>query len=514
MQKTSITKRFRILITFLCLLGIFIISFGVYTISTLNQELDRLQQATQLNEFAVRSEVSVKDMQSSMRAYLLNPDDDTFWKEKLAADIENDKIIKKMKALTQNLELKSIFDKQNIFDSEELNPRELKLSEMINNKKIDEAKKYYFKEVIPYQKKFEKIGQELALKTDQIAEYVILSSRKELSRLTWILVIIAIAGITIITFAVIISVKTILDALNVLVNTLSNGADAVASAAEEISATGIELSAAVTEQASSIQETASSAVEVSAMVKKNAENAKISEEVAREGEQAATSGKFVVGKMIQVMGEIEFANSEIMKQTINSNTEISEIVKVIAEIGIKTKVINDIVFQTKLLSFNASVEAARAGDNGKGFAVVAEEIGNLAKMSGTAAKEITELLDGSIKKVESIVANTQTKIASLIDNGQKKVDAGSKVAKKTNDVLDDIVHAVSNISARVKEIVIASKEQAQGVDEINKAVSQMDQVIHENASASHQSASAAASLAQQAAVLRAGVNDLVLLIGA
>jgi methyl-accepting chemotaxis protein len=86
-----------------------------------------------------------------------------------------------------------------------------------------------------------------------------------------------------------------------------------------------------------------------------------------------------------------------------SNDEISSIVKVIAEIGDKTKVINDIVFQTKLLSFNASVEAARAGEQGKGFAVVAEEVGNLATMSGKAAEEISSMLGDSMGKVELIV---------------------------------------------------------------------------------------------------------------
>lgn len=76
-----------------------------------------------------------------------------------------------------------------------------------------------------------------------------------------------------------------------------------------------------------------------------------------------------------------------------SNKKITEITKVISEVAAKTQVINEIVFKTKLLSFNASVEAARAGDQGRGFSVVAEEVGNLAKMSGDAAKEISNITE-------------------------------------------------------------------------------------------------------------------------
>jgi hypothetical protein len=91
--------------------------------------------------------------------------------------------------------------------------------------------------------------------------------------------------------------------------------------------------------------------------------------------------------------EIQETNKKLVDDVLEGNRKISEIVELVKEIGNKTKVINDIVFQTKLLSFNASVEAARAGEHGKGFAVVAEEVGNLASMSGQASKEISALLE-------------------------------------------------------------------------------------------------------------------------
>lgn len=126
--------------------------------------------------------------------------------------------------------------------------------------------------------------------------------------------------------------------------------------------------------------------------------------------------------MLNSIDEISQSNDSIADQTRQNNEKINEIVKLISDIGNKTKVINEIVFQTKLLSFNASVEAVRVGEYGKGFAVVAEEVGNLAnKMSGNAAKEISSLLDESQRKTAQIVKETESKVDELIKKFMKKL---------------------------------------------------------------------------------------------
>ena len=289
---------------------------------------------------------------------------------------------------------------------------------------------------------------------------------------------------------------------------LSNGAETVTSAAVQISSASTELSASSTEQAAALQQTVASLEEVSAMVGKNAENARRSQEGSVTSQDVANRGNQVVNEMIQSIQDISDSNAEIMSQVESSNQEISQVVKVIAEIGDKTKVINDIVFQTKLLSFNASVEAARAGEHGKGFAVVAEEVGNLAQMSGNAAKEISQLLENSIQKVESTVNTTKAKVEALIRSGKEKVEAGSATARRCGEVLEEIVRNVSSVGSMVSEIASASNEQAQGVAEINKAMNQMDQVTQQNATASQQASSAAESLTRQAEELRLMVQAL------
>lgn len=282
----------------------------------------------------------------------------------------------------------------------------------------------------------------------------------------------------------------------------------VASASAQIASSSHELSQSVTEQAASLEQTAASIEEVSSMVKRNSENAANSASETSDCKTKADQGRQTIAQMIQSMSEIDRSNSSIMDQINRSNAQITEIVKVIQEIGEKTKVINDIVFQTKLLSFNASVEAARAGEHGKGFSVVAEEVGNLAAMSGNAAKEISSMLEGSIQKVEAIVIETRAQAERLMVDGREKVEAGTAVAKNCGDVLENIVKIVSGVAVMASEISSASQEQAQGVEEITKAISQLDQTTQMNSTASQECATAAESLSVQATALRQAVDRL------
>jgi methyl-accepting chemotaxis protein len=290
--------------------------------------------------------------------------------------------------------------------------------------------------------------------------------------------------------------------LRLVAKGLADEAGLVEKVASKISSSSDDLSASTSQQAAALQETTAAVEETSAMIGKNAENAKISTDVSRESETTVEKGRQAVEQMLVSIDDISSSNSEIMRQIEDSNREISEIVKVIAEIGNKTKVINDIVFQTKLLSFNASVEAARAGEHGKGFAVVAEEVGNLAQMSGNAAKEISEMLEGSIKKVETIVQNTQSRVGNLVQVGKEKVSAGTITAKRCSEILEEIVANVGRVGSLVSEISVASQEQAKGVSEINKAMSELDNVAQQNSVASQETQASAEELRRQVQEVR------------
>ncbi|MBC7466294.1 MAG: methyl-accepting chemotaxis protein [Bdellovibrio sp.] len=304
--------------------------------------------------------------------------------------------------------------------------------------------------------------------------------------------------------------NSLVNSFRTLSASLDESTKTVGNAAEEIASSSQSLSQATTQQAAALEQTAAAIEEMSSMVSKSSENAKSASDSSVASKNNAEKGKEVVEQMIHSMSEIDASNNNIMNQINHSNSEIESIVRVIQEIGTKTKVINDIVFQTKLLSFNASVEAARAGENGKGFAVVAEEVGKLAQMSGNAAKEITTLLDGSIQKVESIVNETKRSVEVLIAEGKAKVQTGTEVANQCSHVLNEIVNSVTGVASMAEEIAAASREQAQGVAEITKAMQQLDQMTQQNAATSEQSANAAESLSEQAVSLKSIVNTLVI----
>jgi len=296
--------------------------------------------------------------------------------------------------------------------------------------------------------------------------------------------------------------------LNALTANLSEGADVVEKASSSIAHSSEELSASVNEQAAAIQETTASTEELSAMVSKNQENALESNRVSKQSTESAIEGKNAVKTMIIAIEDIHNSNQKMMTTVNDNNKNIEEIIQVIHEISNKTKVINEIVFQTKLLSFNASVEAARAGEQGKGFAVVAEEIGSLAQMSGNAAQEISTMLSESTAKVERIVNKTKEEVSLLIIEGKEKVEHGISVARECDAVLDQIVGHVSSVNSMVSDITVASEEQSKGINEISKAMGQLDQATQMNANSSREMAFSSEELSGQAKKLNGLVSDL------
>lgn len=301
-------------------------------------------------------------------------------------------------------------------------------------------------------------------------------------------------------------------AISLITEDLTSNSGELSQASVQIASQSTELSESATQQAAALQETVAAVDEISAMVEKNAEAAEKSKQVSSQSREAATQGRETVESMIQAINDISSANDEISDQMSHSNRQLSEIAKLITDIGNKTKVINEIVFQTKLLSFNASVEAARAGEYGKGFAVVAEEVGNLAQMSGNAAKEITDMLDQSVHQVQNIISETQQKVDRLMENSKSKVHVGSNTAKSCNEALEEILTNVSAVDTLVTEITVASQEQSAGIREISKAIGQMEQVTQHNSNAAQASSTSAEQLRAQATALKQIVSSLAQVI--
>jgi methyl-accepting chemotaxis protein len=273
-----------------------------------------------------------------------------------------------------------------------------------------------------------------------------------------------------------------------------------------------ELSSCATEQAAAVQETASSLEEISAMIKRNSDHTGNALQSSTDSLSSVKMGQQAVTNMIQAMNEINQNNDSFNEFMQKNNDELKEMVNVITNISEKTKVINDIVFQTKLLSFNASVEAARAGEQGKGFAVVAEEVGNLAQMSGNAANEIKGLLENSIVKVNEIVTNTKSQVEKLVNEGKEKIDSGVSRAKDCDVALSKISETVSKVETLVTEVSHASGEQSTGIEEVNKAMGQIDEVTNQNSVAAEKVSDNASQVMQLSTSVKNTSDKLVLLL--
>ncbi len=224
------------------------------------------------------------------------------------------------------------------------------------------------------------------------------------------------------------------------------------------------------QQAASLEETSSSLEEMSSMTKQNAENAEKGKDLASQARTSADFGSAEMKGMSEAMNDIKTASDGI-----------SRIIKTIDEIA----------FQTNILALNAAVEAARAGDAGMGFAVVADEVRNLAQRSAQAAKE------------------TATKIEDSILKSEKGVQISAKVEQALAEILAK-VRMVDDLSA---EIASASKEQREGIQQLNTAVSQMDKVTQATAATAEESASTAEELNSHAKTLKMVVEELIQLTG-
>ena len=256
--------------------------------------------------------------------------------------------------------------------------------------------------------------------------------------------------------------KNIDNTVSTIIEDLNSAAGNLSSISRDLTSNGHKLAEGTTQQAASIQETSSTLEESASMLHQTTQNTREADSLARQAKEVANQGDSDMRIMLEAMEELK-----------KSSAEISKIIKVIDEIA----------FQTNILSLNAAVEAARAGDAGKGFAVVAEEVRNLAQRSAQAAKDTAVIIEGNI--------NLSVKCL--------------KITEQVSGSLVTIKDETNKVSELLEEISTASQEQEVGITQINKAISQMEVVIQSNASAAQDGACSA----DQVAIFSDQMKDIV-----
>ncbi len=246
--------------------------------------------------------------------------------------------------------------------------------------------------------------------------------------------------------------------LHAIVGDVRKNAGHIRVATHEIAAGNMELSGRTESQASSLEETAASMEEFASTVSQNTDNANIASTMAQDALRIADQGGKLTNQMVSTMDDIGTASKRMIDIT---------------------GIIEGIAFQTNILALNAAVEAARAGEQGRGFAVVASEVRSLAQRSATAAKEIKQLIDATVEKIQ----------------------IGTELTVQAGNSTQEIFSSTSKVSGIMNDIASASREQSAGILQVNEAVTLMDTVTQQNAALVEEAAAAAASLSEQTITL-------------
>ena len=251
------------------------------------------------------------------------------------------------------------------------------------------------------------------------------------------------------------SLKHIQEDMNRTLQEVHASSGQVLSSAEQVNTGAQSLSQGATEQASSIEELSANMQDISQSIQASTKTAGDAYKLQGEAGVAVLQSNEKMEEMRKAMDDI----------TAKSN-EISKIIKTI----------DDIAFQTNILSLNAAIEAARAGAAGKGFAVVADEVGNLAQKSAKAAQNTGLLIEETIEAVEK----------------------GAKITEETAESLNSVSKSTEEVNTLIEKISAASSKDLEGITSLNQGLQQISSVVQANSATAEQSAAASEELTGQA----------------
>jgi len=466
-QTTTIKRRLYVTLCTLVSLSLAGLAVTLWVETRSNSEVAAaLEEQGRLNDLAQRIRFDMLQMSDGLRGMLLNPNSEVEKARKLDADSDLVKAVEEAQSmLARQPELLQALTAIGDYDAKTLNQLENKVMEMVaSNPKA--AAEFYSTDYLPARKEQDRLVGVFAEKATQAAHASV--AKSESAKYVGL-------GITglLILFCIVVGryqVRSVNRVLADLAHGLDESSTQVAAASMQVSSASQTLAEGSSEQAASLEETTASLGELSAQTRRNGENAQRASELARQTRAAAEKGATDMQAMSVAMEAIKV-----------SSDDISKIIKTIDEIA----------FQTNILALNAAVEAARAGEAGMGFAVVADEVRSLAQRSAHAAKET----------------------ASMIESAMTNTAKGVEINGKVETSLSEIAAKVREVDVLIAELAGASRQQTEGITQINSAMGQMDKATQSNAASAEESAASSQELSAQATAMKHSVAILLKLAG-
>lgn len=323
---------------------------------------------------------------------------------------------------------------------------------------------------------------------------------------TIVLVVLGLTNIGLILY-ILTQVKKV-NGISQFVKSIQKFSESLLASSHQVGHVSRDLGEASKEQSDHLQRTVSASHEINSMVERTSQTTEsLKSESIRLGEEAK-EGRGIVNVLVSSTEELKKGNEHFKNEIDKSIDDLNRALLAIENIAEKTKLINEIVFQTKLLSFNASVEAARAGEQGRGFAVVAEEVGKLAQMSGNVSNEIASIVNSSLSTVKETVGQTKTKVAKLTGETIELTERNYKLVNQCDQIFGKIDNQITSTLELVEQINVASHEQLLGVNDLNSAILRLQEVADRNLLVASQAGEHSQEFSHQATDLVSDVNHV------
>jgi methyl-accepting chemotaxis protein len=488
-ENQSIATRLRGIATMATLASLVVIVILTLGFGVLFVVKDRQRRASEILLLLEKSSRNMNDVNGTMQSYLLTPEENGVWDEKDSYETSAESFLTLAHETARDKEM--IGDLQSLLSmiSDRLSPMEDEFEKLIK-KNTATAKEYYLEKYLPELRVFDgKINLARSKATE-----VSTQSTRAINFTMYLIAGLVFALLIANGLFMIRKSKQIAESASHLLEDVCSGlvknAKSVQLASRQVENSSANLAQAAGEQASSQQETSSSIEEILRILTRNSQHAAANLQICQKGQQETVAGKKAVEALRAAM--VDF-------QTLNSRLE--NLIKIIGDVDAKTNIINDIAFQTRILSFNASVEAARSGEHGKGFAVVAEEVGKLSALSKDAAEEIKLLISSSGQEVTEAVRLTQEKISNTRD-----------ISIRVTGLFDSFYRVMGEIMSATEQMMTAAMEQQTGMEQIRTTmveVSNSTEITSEN---SEKLLTYARGLASESEAMRKSVNQLSQLI--